>query len=86
MTVDHRLLYRMQGSVRCRQMLDRHDMGAVHGAEEPDTGVDAFVAQAGFSQAADQHGAGAAIAFGASFLRPRQPPRQAEMIQKRVRG
>ncbi len=85
MTVDHGLLHRMQRAVLGRQMLDRHHMGAVEGAQEPYTGVDALVAQPVFGEASDQHRAGAAIAFRASFLRARQPPLQAKMVEKRVR-
>ena len=43
-------------------------MAAIKRADETDAGVDRFIFQLAIQQAANQHGAGAAVAFGATFL------------------
>ena len=75
----------MQHTVLGREMFDRHQMRAMHGAQQPDAGIDALVGQAVIGQAPDEDGTGAAVAFGAAFLGPGQPPPQAQIIEQGFR-
>ena len=65
----HRLLDRMQTAIRAFEMLDREQLAAIQRRQEADAGIDRFIAQIAAVEPPDNDGAGAAIAFGAAFLR-----------------
>ena len=52
--------------------------------EEADAGVDRLVAQRLPASAADEHGAGAAVALGAAFLGAAEPAVQPQVVEQRV--
>ena len=69
MAVDHRLLHRMQRTVRLTQVLDRQQRLAVQRRQELDACVDGLeLDRAGVGQLADDDRARAAVAFRAAFL------------------
>ena len=77
----------MQLAVAGGDMLDRHDMTAVKRAHETDAGIDALIDEAaGGGEAADQHRAGAAVAFGAAFLGAGAAGVLTQPFQQRARG
>ena len=65
---NHRFLDRMQPTFRAGEMLDRDHMTTVDGCQKPNAGIDRFIHQPGIAKPSHEHGAGAAIAFGAAFL------------------
>src|SRR6516164_3399387 len=68
MMIDHCLLHGMQ-SAALSKVLDRDELGAVKLAQEDDTGVDRLMHKLAAFQPRQHNRAGAAIAFGAAFLR-----------------
>lgn len=68
MAFDQRLLHRMQGAVGLLQVFHGKQSLAVQRRGELDAGIDRFQLQLAVDHAAQHHGAGAAIAFGAAFL------------------
>nr|GEU28080.1 hypothetical protein [Tanacetum cinerariifolium] len=69
MTVHHGLLHRVQRAAVLLQVFDRKQRLAIERGRELDAGIDRLHVQlAGRIEAADDHGAGAAIALGAAFL------------------
>ncbi len=84
MMIHQRLLYRMGGAVvGLSQALDGDQLLAVEGRQEADAGVHrpiAYAAPVG-GQFADDHGARAAVPFGAAFLRPAPARDVAQIFQ-----
>ncbi len=80
--VDHRLLKRVQ-RVAVGEVLDRQHFRAVDLPEQQDAGVDGLVSERAAAQAREDHRAGAAIAFGAAFLRSLGPRLLAQPIEQR---
>ena len=67
--IDHRLLHRMERAVRCSQAFDREDGSIVDLRQHHQAGIHRLKPQRSVDLAAKDDRAGAAIAFGASFLR-----------------
>ena len=80
-TGDHRLLHGME-TFGARKILDRDHLGAVELTEEEDAGVHRFIGEPVSSQPPEHHGAGAAIAFGAAFLRADAALAEAQIVEQ----
>jgi hypothetical protein len=80
---DHRPLDRVQVAV-FSQSFDGNDMRAVELIQELDAGIDWSVPERIAGGPADEHGASAAIAFGANHLGADQPELPAQVIGERL--
>ena len=67
--VDHRLLQRMQFAARGK-VFNRDELRAVELAQKQNAGVERLVGEPAAPESRQRHGARAAIALGAAFLRP----------------
>ena len=81
--IDHRLLHGMQ-SAALGKVLDRDELATVKLAQEDDTGVERLMHELVAFQPRQHDSARAAIAFGATFLRPRQHPRSSRSQSRTV--
>ncbi len=79
--VDERLLHRMQAAVRSRKPIHREHLGAVKLRQQHEAGVDRLVSQFVAIGASDRDGAGAAVAFRATFLRASQARVQPQPVE-----
>ena len=80
--IDHRLLDGMKRAVGALEMLHRDDMAPVKRSQEADAGIHAFINEPAAIEPSDQHRAGAAIAFRATFLGAPQRPPQPQKIKQ----
>src|SRR3546814_6586261 len=64
----------MKPAVRRLQVLHGHEQPAVEGRDEEDAGIGRAIADAVAVEIAQDHGAGAAVAFGAAFLGAGEAP------------
>ena len=80
MQVDHRLLHRMKHAV-AREVFHRDDLAAVELADKQDAGIHRLINQPLAAQPPNDHGASAAIAFGAAFLGAGRAFGQAQIIE-----
>src|SRR5690606_9567471 len=76
--------YRMQAAVRPFQVFDGDNMAAVERGEEADAGIDALIDEVAAGKPADEHGAGAAVAFCAPFLRAGQTALETQIVEQRA--
>jgi hypothetical protein len=82
--VHHRLLDRVEHPVGALQILDRDEQLAVEHRQEHQTRVDGSPRHRAIGRRlAEHHGAGAAVAFGASFLDPPMPGEAAQVLENR---
>ena len=80
--IDQSLLHRMQRAVRLRETLDGDDRQGVHLRHQHEAGIDGAVDDPSvLLRQPDHHRAGAAIAFGATFLGTGQARILSQIIQ-----
>ena len=84
--IDHRPLHGVQLVGLAGQMLDGDDVAGVERAHEADAGIHALIDQLAGDKLANQNRTGAAIPFGAAFLRAFQRTRQAQPVEQRLVG
>jgi hypothetical protein len=65
------------------QILDGHDLRAIHLAQQQNACIDGLVMHAPAPYPAKRHGTGTAIAFGAALLRADPAFLKPQIIQKR---
>ncbi|MNT16227.1 hypothetical protein D3C72_1513180 [compost metagenome] len=85
MALNHRLLHRVQATVGLLQVFHGKQGLAIESGRELDAGIDGLHLELAVHQAADDHRAGAAIAFGAAFLGARAMQILAQVLQHSLR-
>ena len=81
MLLDHRLLHRVKPSA-LGEVFHRDDVGAVGLAGQQDAGIHRLIDEAVAAAAPQHHGAGAAVAFGATFLGAGRALVEAQIIEQ----
>ena len=76
----------MQPAVFSPQMLDGDHMATVERRQKPDAGIDGLIFQNAAGQPANQHRAGAAVAFRTAFLGACQPALQTQVVEQGLVG
>jgi hypothetical protein len=84
MSIDHRLLNRMQTTASATQMLDRNHMTAIETCQKTNTGVHSFITQSHARKPPHKHGASTAIALGAALFRSSKPLRNSQKIKQSI--
>jgi hypothetical protein len=84
MSIDHRLLNRVQTTACATQMLDCNHMTAIETCQKTNTGIHRLIAQAHARKPPHKHGTSTAIALGAALFRTSQPLRNSQKIKQSI--
>ena len=86
MLINHGLLNRVHFALGGFQKLNSENRFPFQHADKLDAGVDGAVCDVAARKLANDHGASAAITFGAAFFRTRERLRLAQIVQQRHGG